>query len=139
LTRSTDSGAVERIRLAGVLPEPISHYADAVRAGDTTWVSGLLGTDPTGAIVGGDDPAAQAEQIFRNLEHLLDHLDATVADVVKVVVYLRRIADRETVDTVRKRHFGRSRPASTLIEVSALADPDALVEIEAVVYLPAHR
>jgi 2-iminobutanoate/2-iminopropanoate deaminase len=103
------------------------------------WVSGLLGTDPAGVIVEAHDPAAQAEQIFRNLKHLLDHVEATIADVVKVVVYLRRITDREAVNTVRKRHFGPSRPASTLIEVSALAIPEALVEIEAVVYLPLHR
>jgi 2-iminobutanoate/2-iminopropanoate deaminase len=139
LSHSPDSSGIERFRLAGILPEPISHYADAVRAGDTLWVSGLLGADHSGTIVGGADPAAQTEQIFQNLAHVLDQVGASFADIVKVVVYLRRMGDREAVNAVRKRYFGESRPASTLIEVSALADPAALVEIDAVVHLPARR
>jgi 2-iminobutanoate/2-iminopropanoate deaminase len=136
LTRPSGSDEIERFRLADVLPEPISHYTDAVRAGDTLWVSGLLGTDRTGTIVGGTDPAAQTEQILANLMRVLERAGATFADVAKVVVYLRHMGDRETVDEVRKRYFGESRPASTLVEVQALAHPSALVEIEAVVHVP---
>jgi enamine deaminase RidA (YjgF/YER057c/UK114 family) len=58
---------------------------------------------------------------------------ATFDDVVRVGVYVRDMADRELINTVR---FGDARPASTLVEVSALALPDALVEIEAVALLP---
>lgn len=139
MSHSPDSSAIERFRFAGILPEPISHYADAVRAGDTLWMSGLLGADRSGTIAHGSDPVAQTEQIFQNLTQVLDHVGASFADVVKVVVYLRRIGDREAVNAVRKRYFGESRPASTLIEVSALADPAALIEIDAVVHLSAPR
>jgi reactive intermediate/imine deaminase len=128
------SGAIERLRLADVLPEPISHYTDAVRAGETLWVSGLMAVDAHGAIVGGDDPVAQTERIFEILATILKRGNATFADVVKVTVYLRHMSDRVAVNAVRKRYFGEARPASTLIEVSALADPRALVEIDAFVY-----
>jgi 2-iminobutanoate/2-iminopropanoate deaminase len=127
---------IERIRLAEHLPEPISHYTDAVRAGDTIWVSGLLAVDREGKLVGGGDVVAQAEQVFRNLAVVLEHSGVGFADVVKVVVFLVNIEDRVAINEVRRRHFGPSRPASTLVEVSALADPHALLEIEAIVYAP---
>lgn len=129
---------IERLRLDGVLPEPLSHYTDAVRAGDTLWVSGLLPVDAEGRVVGGDDPEAQAEQVLANLARVLDASGAGFADVVKVCVYVRRMADRRAIDEARKRWFGDARPASTLVEVSALANGDALLEIDAVVHAPPH-
>jgi reactive intermediate/imine deaminase len=128
--------SIERIRLVEHLPEPLSHYTDAVRAGDTIWVSGMLGVDSAGMIVGDGDVVAQAEQVFRNLAVILDHTGAGFADVVKVVVYLIEIEHRVWINEVRRRYFGSARPASTLVEVSALAVPHALVEIDAVVYAP---
>lgn len=128
--------SIQRIRLEDVLPEPLSHYTDAVRAGDTLWISGLLPFDADGAIVGPRDVVAQTEQIFRSLAVVLDHLGAEFEHVVKVVVYLRDINDRAAINEVRRHHFGEARPASTLVEVSALAHPQALVEIDAVVYAP---
>lgn len=130
------AGAIERIRLAEHLPEPLSHYTDAVRAGDTLWVSGMLAFDSAGQIVGAGDVVAQTEQIFRNLALVLDHIGAGFEHVVKVVVYLRDINDRAPINEVRRRRFGEARPASTLVEVSALAHPKALVEIDAVVQAP---
>jgi 2-iminobutanoate/2-iminopropanoate deaminase len=127
---------IERLRLDGKLPDPISHYTDAVRADSTVWISGLLPVDATGILVGGDDAAAQAEQVLANLALVLDAAKASFADVVKVGVYVRRIGDREAIDQARQRRFGNARPASTLVEVSALAHPDALVEIDAVAHLP---
>jgi 2-iminobutanoate/2-iminopropanoate deaminase len=127
---------IERIRLAEDLPEPISHYTDAVRAGDTIWVSGLLAVDGAGELRGGADVVAQAEQVFANLARVLDHVGAQFADIVKVVVYLIDIEHRTPINEVRRHYFGAARPASTLVEVSRLAHPGALVEIEAVVYAP---
>jgi 2-iminobutanoate/2-iminopropanoate deaminase len=128
------SRPIQRIRLPEELPEPISHYTDAVRAGDTIWVSGLLAFDRAGGLVGGTDVVAQTEQVLRNLAVVLEHAGAGFADVVKVVVYLIDIEHRAPINDVRRRHFGTARPASTLVEVSRLAHPDALVEIDAVVY-----
>jgi reactive intermediate/imine deaminase len=119
-----------------VLPEPLSHYTDAVRAGDTLWISGLLALDAAGSLVGDADVVAQTDQIFRHLERLLAHCDAGFENVVKVAVFLTDISARPAINEVRKRYFGDARPASTLVEVSALAHPEALVEIEAVAHIP---
>jgi 2-iminobutanoate/2-iminopropanoate deaminase len=127
---------IERIRLAEQLPEPISHYTDAVRAGETMWVSGLLAVDRHGNLIGGSDITRQTEQVFSNLTLVLDRAGVGFDDVVKVVVYLVEIDHRAAVNEVRKRYFGESRPASTLVEVSALAIPGALVEVDAVVHVP---
>jgi reactive intermediate/imine deaminase len=127
---------IERIRLPEQLPEPISHYTDGVVAGGWIWVSGMLALDATGALVGGDDVIAQAERVHENIEAVLAKAGANFADVVKVTVYLRRIEDRAAVNTVRRRFFGESRPASTLVEVSAFVVPGALVEIDAVARQP---
>ena len=133
------SGAIERFRLPDLLPEPISHYTDAVRAGETLWVSGLMAVAPDGTIVGGDDAVAQTERIFEILAEILTRAAATFADVVKVTVYLRHMSDRVAINAVRRRYFGDARPASTLVEVSALASPAALVEIDAFVHVPVGR
>lgn len=127
---------LQRIRLEAALPEPISHYVDAVQAGDTLWISGMLGLDANGVLVGGDDVVTQAEQVFRNLNAVLKHVGVGFAAVIKVGVFLIDIADRVRINPVRQRWFGEARPASTLVEVSALAVPGARVEIEAVVHRP---
>jgi reactive intermediate/imine deaminase len=126
---------IERIRLADALPEPLSHYTDAVRGGDTLWISGMLAFDSDGSIVGGADVVAQTEQVFRNLELVLRHCGAEFENVVKVVVYLIDVSARPAINEVRKLYFGDARPASTLVEVAALAHPEALVEIEAVAHV----
>jgi 2-iminobutanoate/2-iminopropanoate deaminase len=121
------------------LAEPISHYTDAVRAGDLLFVSGFVPVDGEGRLVGGDDVVAQVRQVFANLQAVLEAAGATFADVVKVTVYLTDIEDRARINPVRQEIFGDVRPASTLVEVSALAAPGARVEIDAVALLPCER
>jgi 2-iminobutanoate/2-iminopropanoate deaminase len=118
------------------LAEPISHYTDAVRVGELLFVSGFVPVDGEGHLVGGDDVVAQARQVLANLGAVLSAAGATFADVVKVTVYLTDIADRVRINPVRQEVFGDARPASTLVEVSALAVPGAKVEIEAVALIP---
>ena len=118
------------------LAEPISHYADAVVAGDTLYVSGIVPVDAQGAVVG-DDVVAQTRQVFAIMERVLAAAGATPADVVKVTVYLLDVDDRPLINPVRQEFFGSARPASTLVEVSRLAVPGARVEIEAIAHL--HR
>jgi 2-iminobutanoate/2-iminopropanoate deaminase len=129
---------VRRIRLAGQLAEPISHYTDAVEAEGFLYISGMLPVNAAGELVGGDDVIRQSEQVLDNVGAVLRSAGATFDEVVRVGVYVRDMADRERINTVRRRYFSDSRPASTLVEVSALAHPGALVEIEAVALLP-HR
>jgi 2-iminobutanoate/2-iminopropanoate deaminase len=117
------------------LAEPLSHYADAVVAGDTLYVSGIVPVDGEGRIVGGDDVVAQARQVFATMERVLAAAGASAGDVVKVTVYLLDIDDRPKINPVRQEFFGATRPASTLVEVSRLAVPGALLEIEAVAHL----
>ncbi|SHN83850.1 RidA family protein [Bradyrhizobium erythrophlei] len=119
------------------LAAPLSHYTDAVRFGDILFVSGLTAHNGEGKLVGGADAAAQTRQILANLKLVLDVAGATMADVLKVTVFLTDINDRAAINPVRQEFFGAAKPASTLIEVSKLALPEMKVEIEAVVGLPA--
>ena len=124
----------EEYRVAG-LPEPISHYTAAVRAGDLLFVSGIVPVDEAGALVGEGDVVEQARQVFRNLGAVLAAAGAGFDDVVKVTVYLTDVDDRARINPVRQEAFGQARPASTLVEVSALAVAGARLEIEAVAVL----
>jgi enamine deaminase RidA (YjgF/YER057c/UK114 family) len=99
----------------------------------------MLALDASGALVGGDDVVAQAERVHENIKAVLAKAGAGFEDVVKVTVYLRHIDDRAAVNTVRRRFFGESRPASTLVEVSAFVIPGALVEMDAVAHQPESR
>jgi reactive intermediate/imine deaminase len=125
----------EEIRAPGQ-PEPMSHYADAVRAGDLLFVSGIVPVDGEGALVGAGDVVEQTRQVFRNMAAVLGAAGAGPADVVKVTVFLTDIDDRPRINPVRVEFFGSARPASTLVEVSALAVPGALIEVEAVAVIP---
>lgn len=128
---------IQRIRLPEHVSEPISHYTDGVRGGDTLWISGMIATDRDGNLVGEGDVVAQTEQVFENIQAVLDAAGATFADVVKVVVYLRDIDDRPRINPIRQKYFGPARPASTLVEISRLVLPGALIEIDAVAYVGA--
>jgi 2-iminobutanoate/2-iminopropanoate deaminase len=129
-------GKRQEFRVEG-LPAALSHYTDAVRFGDILFISGLTAHDSEGKLVGGADAAAQTRQILTNLKLVLDTAGATMADVLKVTVFLTDISDRAAINPVRQEFFGAAKPASTLIEVSKLALPEMKVEIEAVVGLPA--
>jgi reactive intermediate/imine deaminase len=119
------------------LPEPISHYTDAVQAGPLLFVSGCVPVDARGRLVGGDDVVAQARQVFSNVGRVLAAAGAGFADVVKVTVYLIDIEDRPRINPVRREVFGDARPASSLIEVSRLAVAGARLEVDAVALVPA--
>ena len=124
-----DAQAREEFRVPGQA-EPISHYTDAVRAGSLLFVSGVVPVDGEGRLVGAGDVAEQTRQVFRNIGSVLAAAGATFADIVKVTVFLTEIDDRTLINPVRQEVFGTVRPASSLVEVSALAVPGAKVEIE---------
>jgi 2-iminobutanoate/2-iminopropanoate deaminase len=114
----------------------LSHSADAVRAGELLFVAGVLPADAEGALVGGDDVVVQAEHVFADLGEILAAGGCSFADVVKVSLYLTDVADRPLVNPVRQRVFGSTRPASTLVEVTALAVPGAKIEVDCVAAIP---
>jgi 2-iminobutanoate/2-iminopropanoate deaminase len=119
-----------------LMPEPISHYTDAVQAGGLLFVSGCVPADAQGRLVGDGDVVAQARQVFENIRRVLAAAGAGFADVVKVTLYLIDIDDRPLINPVRQEVFGDVRPASTLVEVSRLALPGARLEVDAVALAP---
>jgi 2-iminobutanoate/2-iminopropanoate deaminase len=121
------------------MSEPVSHFTHVVRAGRIVFVSGCVATDGQGRLVGGNDIVAQTRQVHENIKRCLAAAGATFADVCKVTVFLRNVADRELVNTVRKEYFGAHRPASTLVEISGLVRDEYLIEIEATAVLPERR
>jgi len=112
---------------------PYSHVA-RIDLGNVAllFISGQVGTDADGNLIGKGDAAAQAEQIHANLRTILAANGGTLRDVVKLTAFVTDIADRAAMVDLRKSDFPENPPASTLVEVSKLASPDWLVEIEAV-------
>ena len=123
----------EEIRVPS-LGEPLSHYTDAVRSGDQLFVSGIAPLDGEGRVVGEGDPVAQTRKILENMGEVLTAVGLSFGDVVKVTVYLKDVSHRQAINPVREQFFGEARPASTLVEVSDLAVPGMLVEIDAVAF-----
>lgn len=108
-----------------------------VKAGaDLIFVSGQVAEDINGNTVGKGDIVRQTEQVLNNMQNVLEANGASLADVVKVTVFLRNMEHRDAVAEVRKRFFKDNLPASTLVEVNKLANEDWLIEIEAVAVVP---
>ncbi len=96
---------MKRIRLAGELAEPLSHYTDAVAAGGFLYISGMLPVNADGELVGAGDVIRQSEQVLDNIHAVLRAAGVTFDDVARVGVFVRDMADRESINTVRRRYF----------------------------------
>jgi enamine deaminase RidA (YjgF/YER057c/UK114 family) len=104
--------------------------------GRTVYIAGQVAFDSTGKIVGDGDFAAQAEQVYRNLQRALESVGGTMADLVKTTTFVTDIKNVATLREVRTRHLARSQPpANTLVAVTSLARPELLIEIEGVAVL----
>ena len=111
----------------------------AVRAGNTVYMRGQVGTDFDGRTVGIGDPAAQTEQAMANVKQLLEEAGAELRDVVKIVIYITDRDYREPVYRVVGRWLKGVYPVSTGIIVSGLAKQEWLMEIDVTAVIPDER
>jgi len=111
--------------------EPKVGYARAVQVGDVIHVSGTTGTDPTGKVLAPGDAYGQTVQTIRNIENALKRLGLSLEHVVRTRIYLTQIDRWEEVAKAHAEFFGEIHPATSLVGVSRLVDPEMLVEIEA--------
>jgi len=118
---------IERFLVEGQMA-PVSHYCHSVRAGDRIWVSGIVGMTADGFIP--EDTVAQFDIAIDAMDACLRAAGGLPEHVVMVRVYMTDITERASINPRRVAYFGEHRPASTLVEVSALVDPRMRVEIE---------
>jgi 2-iminobutanoate/2-iminopropanoate deaminase len=127
---------IDRIQPAGVNVRvqqgkpAYSHVVTVTGSGKTIYIAGQLGRDAEGNIVGPGDMRAQLEQTFKNLDACLKAAGATWANVVRTNTFVTDIQAFLRCSDVRMRYFGQASPTSTTIQISGLAQPEAMVEIE---------
>jgi len=114
------------------MADPRPRYTHGWRVGNTVYVAGQLALDKAGGLVGLNDIRAQTRRVLENMRRVVETGGATLADVVKVTVFVTDIRYREGYGEVRLEFFPSNPPASTFVQVACLAIPGALIEIEGV-------
>jgi enamine deaminase RidA (YjgF/YER057c/UK114 family) len=114
-------------------------WSNCIRVGDAVYVSGMTSRGNDGVTIQGKDEYEQAKVIFAKIKHLVEAAGGAMGDVVKITIYVTDIGKNAEVWRARKEAFTGDFPASTLVEVSALAKPEILVEIEAVAHIGSSR
>jgi 2-iminobutanoate/2-iminopropanoate deaminase len=121
------------------VPEPPpQRWSNAVRAGDFLFISGFTARRPDGG-VDGKGEYEQSRRIFASIQAMVEAAGGSMADLVKMTIFVVDIKQNTEVWRARREFFSGDFPASTLVEVRALATPEILVEIETVAYLGAAK
>ena len=120
------------------IPDPRPRYSQGILAEGKRllFIAGQTAVDAGGNVVGKGDAAAQAEQVLKNMKAVLDEAGASFADLVKITTYITDARYRDDINPARLKYMGDHPPGSTLVVVAGLANPDFLVEIEAIAVLP---
>ena len=126
---------IRRVTSPDVAEPPAERWSNCLVVDGVAYVSGMTarGADPEA--LGKMDEYAQAKVIFGKIKSLVEAAGGAMSDVVKITIFLTRIANNTKVWEARREFFTGDFPASTLVEVSALAAPEILVEIEAIAYI----
>ena len=111
-------------------------FSPGVQVGEFLFISGTVGNDAAGNLVGVGDCEAQTRQTFANIKSITEAAGATMDDVVKITCFLIDVADYAAYGKVRSETFGSGPPASSTVIVAALVRPEFLVEVEAIVHVP---
>ena len=119
---------------SGAQWEPIVGYSRAVKVGQTVHVSGTTATGARGELVGQGDPYMQTRVTLENVEKALAAFGMTFENVYRTRMYVVNIDDWEQIGKAHGEVFSEIRPASLMVEVSGLIDPEMLVEIEVEAY-----
>ena len=133
--RADESGHGKIVIQTPLAPPAIGPYSQAIRVGNTVYVSGEVGADATGTIVG-PSIEQQTDQALENIDNILRAAGARLDDVVATTVYLVNVSDFAKMNARYALAFPSAPPARATIQVAALPKPGALVEISAIAVIP---
>ena len=120
---------------SGAKWEDIIGYSRAVKVGRLIEVTGTVASDENGKVVGKDDPYRQTQYIYQKIQKVLESAGATMANIIRVRMFVTDISQWQEYGRAHSEFFKDIKPCNTMVEVSALIEPDYMIEIEATAML----